>query len=149
MAPTPTNDVIYTNHCGWLGLLCDVLPINSAINCWDNPNFDQCAIAVVDVVATASVVAKGAKLAGKALDLLGKAAEDAGPASGNLVIGKVDDLEAPGALGPGDRTLLSRLKPSLGPPEANWARNAGILREEMGSGVPIRDASVNPVAGAL
>lgn len=57
------------------------------------------------------------------------------------------DLQAPGALGPGERTLLDRLTPELGSPQANWARNAGVLREEMGSGAPIRDATVDPVTG--
>ena len=59
------------------------------------------------------------------------------------------DLQAPGALGPGERTLLDRLTPDLGSPQANWARNAGVLRDEMASGAPIRDASVNPVTGDL
>ena len=52
-------------------------------------------------------------------------------------------------LRPGERTLLDRLTPDLGSPQANWARNAGVLREEMGSGAPIRDATVDPVSGEL
>jgi hypothetical protein len=79
VTPTPTNDVIYTNHCGWLGILCDVLPINSAINCWNNPNFDQCATAAIDIGTTATVITKGAKLAagaGDALSELGDGAAD-------------------------------------------------------------------------
>jgi RHS repeat-associated protein len=66
------NDVVNSNHCGWLGLLCDILPINSFINCWDNPNFDQCATAAIDVAATASIIAKGAELATKGVDILGR-----------------------------------------------------------------------------
>ena len=58
-------------------------------------------------------------------------------------------MEAPGALGPGERTLLDRLTPDLGSPQANWARNAGVLREEMCSGAAIRDATVDPVTGEL
>jgi len=49
VAPTPTNDVIYTKPL-WLARspVATSCPINSAINCWDNPNFDQCATAVID-----------------------------------------------------------------------------------------------------
>jgi len=50
------------------------------------------------------------------------------------------------ALGPGERTLFL---PNKGSPSANWAQNSGALRREMRRGVPIRDASVNPVTGAL
>ena len=64
------------------------------------------------------------------------------------MIGKTGDLEAPGAIGSGERTLLDRL-PDQGSPAANWAQNDGVLRQEMGRGMPIRDASVNPVTGAL
>ena len=85
----------------------------------------------------------------KGADIAATATEDTAAGSGNLVIGKVADLQAPGALGPGERTLLDRLTPDLGSPQANWARNAGVLRDEMANGAPIRDASVNPVTGAL
>ena len=70
------------------------------------------------------------------------------PGSLRTVIGKTGDLEAPGAIGSGERTLLDRL-PDQGSPAANWAQNDGVLRQEMGRGMPIRDASVNPVTGAL
>lgn len=70
------------------------------------------------------------------------------PGSLRTVIGKVEDLEAPGAIGSGERTLLDRL-PDQGSPAANWAQNDGVPRQEMGRGMPIRDASVNPVTGAL
>ncbi len=68
---------------------------------------------------------------------------------GRVVIGKVAALEAEGAIGAGERTLLPKLAGDLGSPKANWARNAGVLRAEMGRGLPIRDASVNAVTGAL
>ena len=58
------------------------------------------------------------------------------------VIGRVDDLTAPGALKPGERTLLSRL-PDKGNPKANWKQNSSVLRNEMRSGQPIRDASAH------
>jgi hypothetical protein len=64
------------------------------------------------------------------------------------VIGKVDDLTAPGAIGPGERSLLSRL-PDQGSPRANYAQNSSILRQEMRRGMPIRDATVDPLTGEL
>jgi hypothetical protein len=92
------------------------------------------------------------------LDGFGRNATEAGafgeigpagnPGSQRTVIGKVGDLEAPGAVGSGERTLLDRL-PDQGSPRANWAQNDGVLRQEMGRGMPIRDASANPVTGAL
>jgi len=60
---------------------------------------------------------------------------------GTLVIGKMDDLAR--GVSAGERTLLPRMAEDLGSPRANWRRNAGRLREEMGRGLPIRDASVN------
>jgi hypothetical protein len=70
------------------------------------------------------------------------------PGSLNTVIGKVDDLTAPGAIRPGERSLLSRL-PDQGSPRANYAQNSSILRQEMRRGVPIRDATVDPLTGEL
>jgi hypothetical protein len=64
------------------------------------------------------------------------------------VIGKVADLEAPGAVGAGEHTLLARLS-KHGSPKANWSQNYGVLREEISCGLPIRDASVDPATGAL
>ena len=58
------------------------------------------------------------------------------------VIGKVDDLNAPGALKPGENTLLKHL-PDQGNPQANWKQNSSVLRQEMNKGKPIRDASVD------
>ena len=55
------------------------------------------------------------------------------------VIGKLKDLEN---LGPGENTLLDRL-PNQGSPKLNWQQNSGVLRSEMGKGLPIRDASVD------
>ena len=43
------------------------------------------------------------------------------------------DLEADGAIGPGERSLLDRL-PDQGSPRANWAQNEGVLRHEMEGG---------------
>jgi len=65
-----------------------------------------------------------------------------------VVIGKMADLERPGALRLGERTLLPKLKPDLGP-GLNWARNERVLMEVMEEGLPIRDASVNPLTGEL
>jgi RHS repeat-associated protein len=64
-----------------------------------------------------------------------------------LVIGKVGDLTKAGALGQGERSLLSELS-NLGSPKANWLQNSSKLREAMQAGSPIRDATVNE-SGAL
>jgi RHS repeat-associated protein len=72
----------------------------------------------------------------------------AGPGGGgSLVIGKLDDLKR--GLQAGERTLLPQMTKNLGSPQANWKRNAGLLRQEMRSGRPIRDAHVDPRTGAL
>jgi hypothetical protein len=69
----------------------------------------------------------------------GEAAEEGGAEAGSesIVIGKVRDLNN---LGEGERTLDL---PDMGSPKANWDQNAGRLRQEMGSGRPIRDASLD------
>jgi hypothetical protein len=58
-----------------------------------------------------------------------------------VVIGKLADL-TPDALRPGERTLLPQL-PKLSTDEAQWAQNERVLLQEMKSGNPIRDASVD------
>lgn len=73
------------------------------------------------------------------------AAED-GPA--NAVIGKVGDLDAPGAIGDNEYTLLDQL-PNKFDPKLNWQQNSSVLRQEMSRGVPIRDASIDPATGEL
>jgi hypothetical protein len=60
------------------------------------------------------------------------------------VIGRTQDV---GNLAKGERSLLDRLTPDLGSPKVNWARNSGVLREEMRRGLPIRDASPGDTAG--
>jgi hypothetical protein len=54
-----------------------------------------------------------------------------------VVIGRVKDLES---LALGEVSLLDRL-PYLRTPKANGQQNAGVLREAMARGLPIRDAS--------
>jgi hypothetical protein len=63
-----------------------------------------------------------------------------------LVVGKLKDLHAPNAITT-DEYILGW--PNRGSPQANWHENAGLLREAIDAGRPIRDASVNPVTGAL
>jgi hypothetical protein len=63
-----------------------------------------------------------------------------------LVIGKMADLTAPDAIGPGERTLLDEL-PDLGSTEANLAQNQQVLLKAMDEGQPIRDASVDTATG--
>lgn len=71
-------------------------------------------------------------------------------ADGNstLVIGKIADLQAPGALRAGESTLVGIL-PATGSYKSNWTQNARALREVMRTGKPIRDASVDPLTGKL
>ena len=64
-----------------------------------------------------------------------------------LVIGKMADLEADGAILPGEKTLLPDLTTDLGSKDANWARNEAKLQDAMKEGQPIRDASVDPATG--
>jgi RHS repeat-associated protein len=56
------------------------------------------------------------------------------------VIGRMDDLRAPGAIRSGEYTIADRL-PNLGNPKANYYQNMSVLREEMRNGIPIRDLS--------
>jgi RHS repeat-associated protein len=65
--------------------------------------------------------------------------------SGQTVIGKLADLKV---LSSGETTLLDRL-PNLGNPKANWLQNAGVLRQVMSAGQPIRDASVDASGGLI
>ncbi len=69
------------------------------------------------------------------------AATEGSVAAERTVIGKVNDIGA-GKLLPGEKSLLARL-PNQGSPQANWKQNSGVLRQEMGKGLPIRDASVD------
>jgi hypothetical protein len=59
-----------------------------------------------------------------------------------VVIGKMADITADGAIGSGERTILIQL-PDLGSVEANWAQNERVLLQEMKTGNPIRDASID------
>jgi hypothetical protein len=75
------------------------------------------------------------------------AAEDAGGLS-RLVIGRTEDLQAPGALQPGEYTLLDRLQEPLDSAQAYWNRNSSVLRQELRSGITqIRDASPGDSGG--
>lgn len=74
-------------------------------------------------------------------------ATDGGAGASRLVIGRTSDLEAPGALEPGEYTLLDQL-PDQGSPQANWTQNSSVLRGELRSGVTqIRDASPGNTGG--
>ncbi|MDR4519852.1 MAG: hypothetical protein R3E36_04500, partial [Nitrosomonas sp.] len=59
------------------------------------------------------------------------------------VIGRVKDLQN---LKQSEKSLLDRL-PDQGSPKANWKQNSSVLRQEMGKGQPIRDASPGDTAG--
>jgi RHS repeat-associated protein len=62
---------------------------------------------------------------------------------GTTAIGRVKDLKN---LKPGEKSLLNRL-PDKGNPKANWKQNSGVLRQAMGKGKPIRDASPGDTSG--
>ncbi len=62
---------------------------------------------------------------------------------GTTAIGRVKGLKN---LKPGEKSLLDRL-PDKGNPKANWKQNSGVLRQEMGKGKPIRDASPGDTSG--
>jgi hypothetical protein len=79
-----------------------------------------------------------------ALKLGGAAAEGAVTAE-RLVIGRGADLAKPGALELGERALSWPSKmPNVA---AEWKINSGLLRQEMGRGLPIRDASPGNTGG--
>jgi len=73
---------------------------------------------------------------------------DALGAVDRVVIGKMADITADGAIGPGERTLLDQL-PDQGNEAANWAQNERVVLQELKTGNPIRDASVDPETGEL
>src|SRR5262249_11988856 len=68
-------------------------------------------------------------------------------APNKTVIGRMSDI-TPDKLRPGESTLLKHMEGDLGP-KLNWERNSSVLRREMNKGLPIRDASVNPLTGEL
>jgi RHS repeat-associated protein len=61
--------------------------------------------------------------------------------SDTIVIGAMEDLEKPNAIGPGERTLLPQLAKKLPNSNAYWARNEMVLFKAMLRGKPIRDAT--------
>jgi RHS repeat-associated protein len=65
---------------------------------------------------------------------------------GKFVIGKLADLRQPGALRAGER-VLEWVDQSTA--KLNWEKNSSLLREAMGQGKPIRDASVSELTGKL
>jgi len=57
-------------------------------------------------------------------------------------------LQASGAIGRDEYTLLDKLTPDLGSPRANWYRNSSVLRGELRRGLTqIRDASPGDLEG--
>lgn len=65
---------------------------------------------------------------------------------GVAVIGKTPDLDKPGAIGPGERRLNRPWKRNA---KADWRENSGQLRQAIGEGYPIRDASPSKGGGFL
>jgi hypothetical protein len=88
----------------------------------------------------------GGDLLGLAIPgLTGVGASISGAKKATLVIGKLNDLDS-ASLKSGE-TVLSWTKKAT--PQANWQENSRLLREAIGQARPIRDASINPVTGAL
>ena len=79
-------------------------------------------------------------------ELMDNAINLSGGVPSSRAIGKQSDLEQPGSLREGERTLDL---PDQDSPRANWKQNSSRLREAMQEGRPIRDVSVNPVTGQL
>jgi hypothetical protein len=102
-----------------------------------------------DVAATTAASGLGAAATATAADEATALAEEVGPGSvQRLVIGRMRDLEVPGALGDDEYTILDQLTPDLGEPQANWIRNSSVLRNEIRNGVTeIRDASPGDTSG--
>ena len=65
-------------------------------------------------------------------------------AEGGLVIGRGADLRRPFALAPNEFRLSW---PATATTRSEWKINSGLLRTEMGKGIPIRDASPGNVGG--
>jgi len=65
-------------------------------------------------------------------------------AEGGLVIGRGADLSRPFALAPNEFRLSW---PATATTRSEWKINSGLLRTEMGKGIPIRDASPGNVGG--
>ncbi|MDF9409599.1 hypothetical protein L7E55_14770 [Pelotomaculum isophthalicicum JI] len=83
------------------------------------------------------------KAAGRALTTPARLVQEGQTA----VIGKMSDLNAPGAIGSAEFKVADYL-PDMGSPKANWAQNSGILRSIMKVGNPIKDVSPYPMKNA-
>lgn len=125
--------------------VADALPSVGSSSTAVPTDYSYDSVGKVGAANTTSVAARAAhqlalsgKRCGPSVSVV--AAEAAGGPA-NAVIGKVGDLNAPGAIGDNEYTLLDQL-PDQGSPHANWSQNSGVLRQEMGRGVPIRDASI-------
>jgi RHS repeat-associated protein len=98
----------------------------------------------IDPIGVLSGAIAGKVVLGAAIPAISSTRLAPGSSSiGRLVIGRSKDLEK---LGPGERSLIGRL-PNLGNPRLNWKQNAGLLRQEMKLGQPIRDASIGDFSG--
>jgi RHS repeat-associated protein len=93
---------------------------------------------VLKAARVAQHAVEAARIAERRAEALAKSGVTAqGLSEKTTVIGRVGDLKK---VGEGEQTLLDRL-PYRGDAQSNWRQNAGVLREEMQRGLPIRDAS--------
>jgi hypothetical protein len=104
---------------------------------------------VIRQLGQAVVVLYAGKAVSAAAGWIGRALAGAEGAAGEYVIGKEADLES-GGVRPGEIRLSHEGNmPDLGSPKANWGQNSSLLRQAMSRGLPIRDASVDPITGEL
>jgi RHS repeat-associated protein len=118
-------------------------PINDARDGIQAARRGEYGAAIVILSLTACEVAKPCYALTAPLRGINRASRALSPGT-RTVIGRVKDLQR---LPVGEQSLLDRLTPNLGSPKANWKRNAGVLRDEMRKGRPIRDASPNDGKG--
>ena len=114
---------------------------------WDvltcNPPGSGCTDATPLIVEAAAALSPLTRVTRWVAKAFGRA--DDAASAGTTVIGKVNDLKN---LRPGEQSMLGRL-PNRGDPQANWHQNSGVLRQEMGRGLPIRDASVDSAGNLI
>jgi RHS repeat-associated protein len=129
--PKPTS----SNHCGWFGIVCDVLGINSVINCVQKPSVGGCLQAAVSVGADIIV-------AGKVV----KAGEIIKAAAGGIA------AESRLATTPNQAVFWSGIRGGASTAESWAAKNGGMTMEmtmsERGVALPAWDASNPSVVSA-
>ncbi|MDD4097024.1 MAG: hypothetical protein PHP22_12375, partial [Oscillospiraceae bacterium] len=112
------------------------------------------SIATVEIIVATLVFALGKSMANTAAKNAAKQINKPKTEAAQLardgktpVIGKMKDLNKPGAIG-SDEFRVADYLPDRGTPKLNWQQNDGVLRSIMNESVPIRDASLYPMENA-